>query len=163
MVERKKTTKRRTKKRRAVVTADQLLSPSSREIREFELPQLDGVVYLREMTAEEMTIAFETGDETDPGETVRTVARCLCDEGGEPLLTDDEVGKFEAAVGVKTWLALQDAAIELNDLGRFRPDRQISAEQVAEAMKQCGIADDRAAGVLRLLPTGEDEEAAKNA
>ena len=92
------------------LTKDQILAADDLGLLEVKVKEWGGVVYLRVMTvAERDAHELEWLNNKEKGVAnfrTKFLARCLCDEKGERLFTDEEVGKLStknAAVMNRLW------------------------------------------------------------
>ena len=95
---RKKKRTKRSGKRRKGLTGAQLLKQGKERTHELgEIPGLDGVLYVK-LTAQDL-LAFTELQEEDDEDTTTTenadrqndlLAKCLCDEGGDTILSADQ-------------------------------------------------------------------------
>jgi hypothetical protein len=106
------------------LSAAEILNKTKRlQIKEVEIPEWDGTVFVREFTAEErdqMELAFTraTKSGTAAANLRGNVAvTCLCDENGERIFTDADAAKLKqhsAAILDRIF----DACLELSGMGK---------------------------------------------
>lgn len=106
------------------LTREQILAVDDRRMEEVRVPEWGGSVWVRSLTgaeADAMALCeFEsglTGKDALADYNARMVAKCACDEGGNPLFTLDDV----AALGKKSAGALGrivEVAHRLNGIGK---------------------------------------------
>lgn len=100
------------------MTKDEILARDDRKIRKIHVPEWGGDVHIRTMSGTELDAHDLAIYEAD-AKLVRAelVGRCLCDESGALLFTEEEFPKLAEKSGAALD-RLYDAARELNGMNR---------------------------------------------
>ena len=78
-----------------MLTKDQILSITDKAIREVEVPEWDGTVFIRGATMEDIDYYQRLEDKNDDKALQKMIVRIVCDADGNPLFTEKDIPKMQ--------------------------------------------------------------------
>ena len=124
------------------LTKEQILSSSPR-LKEVEVPEWGGSVFIRPVTLEEQGKLADLGAKHEKSSAAIRIRHCtlsllqwtVCDEEGKPLFTADDLAGLMTKSSASAFLRLQDAVLRFSGLteeSRREQGKNLLIEQTGE-------------------------------
>jgi hypothetical protein len=76
-----------------MLTKDEILSITDKAVKEIEVPEWGGTVFIKGMTMEDMDYCKSLDD--DEQQLEKMIVRFVCDEQGNSLFTEDDIPRMQ--------------------------------------------------------------------
>lgn len=124
------------------LTKDQILAASPK-LKEVEVPEWGGSVFIRPVTLEEQAKLADLGAKHEKSSAAIRIRHCtlsllqwtMCDEEGKPLFTGEDLAGLMTKSSASAFLRLQDAVLKFSGLteeSRRELEKNLLIEQTGE-------------------------------